>query len=181
MATLEQVEKLREKANVSFEEAKAALEACNDDLLEAIIFLERQGRINAPANGGYYSSRGAEEERQARQDAGYDRQQCKNNFKDGASKFGHFLARIFQIGNTNYLEARKNGNVLFTCPITALILLLIFFFWIVVPLFILSLFFGFRYSFVGNEIGTEPVNKVMDNVSDTAEDLKRNFTHGNEQ
>lgn len=56
MATLEQVEKLREKASVSFEEAKAALEACNDDLLDAIIWLEKRGKVNAPVAGGYYSS-----------------------------------------------------------------------------------------------------------------------------
>ncbi len=64
MATLEQVEKLREKANVSFEEAKAALDACNGDLLDALIYLEKQGRVNAPTGGGYYSSQNTQEEQQ---------------------------------------------------------------------------------------------------------------------
>ena len=58
----------------------------------------------------------------------------------------------------------------------ALVLLLAFFFWIVVPLFIISLFFGFRYRFCGNEMGKEPVNKVMDSAADTVEDIKKNFT-----
>jgi hypothetical protein len=180
MATLENVEKLREKANVSFEEAKAALDACNDDLLEAIIYLERQGRVNAPAGGGWYSSSGnADEGYQTAGDAGNGQQNGGGSFRSAMGKFGRFLGRVFQIGNTNYLEARKNGEVLFTCPVTALVLLLIFFFWIVVPLLILSLFFGFRYRFTGSELGTEPVNKVMDGVTDTAEDIKRNFTGDN--
>ena len=34
--TLEQVDKLRERANVSFEEAKIALEQNNGDLLDAL-------------------------------------------------------------------------------------------------------------------------------------------------
>lgn len=182
MATLEQVERLREKANVSFEEAKAALEACNDDLLEAIIYLEKQGKVNPPAGGGYYSSSYAGEECQPGPDSngGYRQHNGCETFKRGAGKFGRFLARIFQIGNTNYLEAHRNGEVLFACPVTALVLLLIFFFWVVVPLFILSLFFGFRYRFIGTELGTEPVNRVMDGASETAEDIKNGFRNENQ-
>ena len=42
--TLEQVEKLRTHANVSYEDARAALEATGGDMLEAIIRLEKEGR-----------------------------------------------------------------------------------------------------------------------------------------
>lgn len=38
MTTLEQVEKLCAMANISYEEAKAALDAAKGDLLEAIIY-----------------------------------------------------------------------------------------------------------------------------------------------
>lgn len=182
MATLEQVEKLREKANVSFEEAKAALEACHDDLLDAIIYLERQGRVGAPAGGGYYSSRNAQEEPQYQANGGYGndgKNCCGGGFRESMGRFGRFCAHIFNIGNTNYLEAEKNGAVMFAVPVTVLVILVVFFFWVVVPLFILSLFFGFRYRFVGAEMGTEQVNKVMDGASDAAEDIKRNFTNNN--
>ena len=43
--TLEQVEQLRAHAAVSYEEARRALEACDGDLLDALILLEREGRI----------------------------------------------------------------------------------------------------------------------------------------
>jgi len=39
--TLEQVEQLRAHAAVSYEEARRALEACDGDLLDALILLER--------------------------------------------------------------------------------------------------------------------------------------------
>ena len=48
--TLEQVERLRAHAAVSYEEARRALEACDGDLLDALILLEREGRI--PPGGG---------------------------------------------------------------------------------------------------------------------------------
>ena len=45
MDNFEKVEKLREKAGVSYEEAKTALEQCNYDLLDAMIYLEKQGKV----------------------------------------------------------------------------------------------------------------------------------------
>ena len=41
----EMIEVLMGKANVSREEAEEALEKCNDDVLDAIVYLERIGRV----------------------------------------------------------------------------------------------------------------------------------------
>jgi hypothetical protein len=180
MATLEQVEKLREKTGVSFEEAKAALEASGDDLLDAIIYLERQGKVNAPQGGGYYSSQNTQGDQSYGGGNGYyNAPNSGPTFKESMGRFGRFCASIFNIGNTNYLEAEKNGTIMFTVPVTVLVILLIFFFWVIVPLFVVSLFFGFHYRFRGAEIGTEQVNKVMDGASDTVEDIKKNFAGNN--
>ena len=176
MITLEQVEKLREKANVSFEEAKVALEACDGDLLEAIIYLEKQGKVNAPAGGGYYTSQGAQPD-VPEPVADGENHRHEGSFGDMMHKFGRFLMKLFRIGNTNHLVAEKNSDEIFACPITAFVLLLIFFFWVVVPLILISLFFGFRYSIRGKELGTDQVNKTMDGATDTAEDIKKNFTN----
>ena len=53
MDQLEKVEKIREKTGVSYEDAKSALEACNYDLLDAIVYLEKLGKIKAPEVGTY--------------------------------------------------------------------------------------------------------------------------------
>ena len=45
MEHIEMVEKLMEKANVSYAEAKQALENNNWDMLDALIELERQGKL----------------------------------------------------------------------------------------------------------------------------------------
>lgn len=177
MVTLEQVEKLREKANVNFEDAKAALEASNGDLLDALIYLEKQGKAGAPAGGGYYSSKSGAGEASQTPAVCPDSCGAGSSFKDFMRKAGRFVLRVFDIGNTNSLDVLRRGEIILSCPVTALVLLLIFFFWIVVPLIILSLFFGFRYRFSGKELGRDNVNRAMDGATDAAEDIKKNFTN----
>jgi hypothetical protein len=42
---LEQIEMLRERTNITYEEARQALELCNGDMVEALIYLERQNKV----------------------------------------------------------------------------------------------------------------------------------------
>ncbi|MDR3277859.1 MAG: ubiquitin [Oscillospiraceae bacterium] len=170
MAALEQVEKLRERADVTFEEAKAALDASNGDLLDAMIYLEKQGKVVTPAGGGRYSSESAPPP-----DGGNERARRGESFKDMMKGLGRFLMNLFEKGNSNYLDAMKNGETVLSCPVTVLVVLLVFLFWGIVPLMILSLFFGFRYRFRGAELGREAVNKVMSDASDAVEGLKSSF------
>ena len=47
--TREQIERLMDHAGVSYEDAQAALEASDGDLLDALVWLERMGKI--PSSG----------------------------------------------------------------------------------------------------------------------------------
>lgn len=174
MVTLEQVERLREKADVSFEDAKNALEAAEGDLLNALIYLEKQGNAAPPPGNGFYSSQQggqAEEEKSANSEKQETRQ--GESFGDMMKRFGRFCGMVLHKGNTNYLEAEKEDSVVFSMPVTVAIVLTAFLFWVVVPLFIISLFCGLRYRFRGKELGRNAVNKVMDGASNTVEDIKR--------
>ena len=53
MTNFEKVEKLVQKANVSYEEAKAALDKADGDLLDAVILLEKEGKTQAPRQSSY--------------------------------------------------------------------------------------------------------------------------------
>lgn len=44
--TLEQVDLLMQRANVSYTEAKEALERCNGDIVESLLYLEKAEKIN---------------------------------------------------------------------------------------------------------------------------------------
>lgn len=176
MATLEQVEKLREKANVSYDDAKEALDATNGDLLEALIYLEKKGKTTPPSSGGFYNSEKSHQE--CEQLAPKNREKAANDkesFMDLLKKFGRFCAKVIHKGNINFFEVRKGEEVKTVFPITALALLLIFLFWITVPLIVIGLFFGFRYRFRGPDLGIDSVNSAMDNAASTAENLKKSF------
>lgn len=177
MVTLEQVEKLREKTNISYDEAKAALEKTDGDILEAIINLEKEGRIPEPEGGGYYSSKKAQSDSKS----DYSDKKSKEEFKkDDGSSFGELVGKFFKwcgkiinVGNRNSFEVKKGGENIITLPVTVLVLLLIFTFWITVPLIILGLFFGYRYMFTGPDLGKEHVNRTLDSVAEAAEHLKK--------
>ena len=178
MTELEKVEKLREKANVSYEEAKEALDIANGDILDALIYLERHGKSTIPTGGGFFSSAGgAYIEQQYAPERNEHSGKNSEGFWDLIKRFGRFCMLLIQKSLTNFLDATKNGALMFSIPILALIAFLIFFFWITVPLFIISLFFGYRYSFRGADLGRESVNRVMDSASDIVDDVKKNFAN----
>lgn len=173
MATLEMVEKLRQHANVSYDEAKSALEACGDDLLEAMIYLEKQGKVNPPESGGFYSST----QDQKAQNAAHI--SVVNTGKGNSETFGSLMRRfwnwlrgVIHKGNTNHFEVWHGGSCSLSVPVTVLVLLTVFCFWIVVPLLIIGLFFGCNYRFRGPELNDTKVNNVMDSAAKAADTFK---------
>ncbi|TGE31398.1 ubiquitin [Desulfosporosinus sp. Sb-LF] len=180
MTTLEQVEKLCVMANISFEEAKAALDAANGDLLEAIIYLEKQGKVKAPTGGGYYSS-----EKTIDSSAGAYKETCWEkqhyNHHKGKSfisvlkKIGEFCLKMIRKGNTNSFEVLKGEERKASFPVTVLALLLIFAFWVTIPLIIIGVFFGLRYRFNGPDVSCTTVNDAMNSAADAAENLKKSI------
>jgi lipopolysaccharide/colanic/teichoic acid biosynthesis glycosyltransferase len=47
---LNQIDELRKRANVSYEDARNALEKCNGDMVEALIYLEKQNKVKSNNN-----------------------------------------------------------------------------------------------------------------------------------
>jgi len=179
MTELNKVEKLREKADVTYAEAKEALDASGGSLLDALILLENQGKVTTPPGGGFYS--GADLPVQTElvplynSNTGSTDSGSGESFADLMRRFGDFCLKMFNKGLNNHLIATKGNEQLFTCPVLVVIVLTIFFFWITIVLFAISLLFGFRYRFSGDDLGRESVNSVMDSASDVAEDIKKSF------
>jgi len=53
---VELIDELRKRANVSYEEAKDALEKCNGDLVEALIYLEKQSKVKNNEDTGFFAA-----------------------------------------------------------------------------------------------------------------------------
>ena len=177
MITLEQVDKLREKANVSYDEARAALEATNGDMLEALIHLEKQGKVAPPEGGGYYSSaRGKANTKGDSKDSHTYNYRQRDSLTDLVRRFGRFCAMIIHKGNINSIEVLKDGEVKTSFSITVLVVLAACFFWITIPLLVIGLFLGYRYRFQGPDLGKDSVNNAMDSAATAAETLKKSIT-----
>jgi len=166
MTNFEMVETLREKANVSYEEAKAALEASNWDLLDAILLLESEGKI-APETTSY-STRAEElpppeEPRKHR------------GFHDGMRWLARAFGKLLRIGNTNQLSVSRNNKELFSLPVTVFAVLLLCSVWTILIAMFISLFFGVRYAFRGPDLGKDSINSVMSKAGDMAENVKEEF------
>lgn len=182
MITLEQVEKLCKRANISYDEARAALEETNGDILEAIVNLERQGRIQAPSGGSYSTedTRGNREDNWSnRESDGSYREDNYVNFKELAGRFINWIRKMVGKGNRNSLVVRKGKSKVMVIPVTILAILMIFMFWVTIPAMVLGLFFGFRYAFSGPDLGRDTVNRAMDSVADVADSIKREVKGGN--
>ena len=187
MTDFEKAEKLRDKANVTYAEAKEALEKSDGDMLDAMIYLENLGKSTIPAGGGFYSGAGQPAPTQQRAHSDQTRDNYNPGYSSGESfsdmmrRFGRFCMRVLDMGVSNYLDAAKDGNPAFSCPVIAVVILCLFFFWITVPLFIISLFFGFRYRFRGPNLERDSINNVMESATDVVDDVKKSFKgHRNE-
>lgn len=169
MTNLEMVEALREKAGVSYEEAKNALEQSNWDMLDAILLLEREGKVNL--SGGSYSTKPEEE-----QPEGEPRRhrEVRNAFR----WLGQTFRKLVGIGNANSLVISRKGEKLFSLPVTAFAILLICLFKYLVVAMVVGLFCGLRYSFQGPNLGKKSINDAMDRAATVAENVKEEFrTH----
>jgi len=143
---LEQIERLREKAKVSYDEAKHAYEAAGGDLLEALILLEKQGKVKPPEGNGFYSSE------QPKVEQHQDQKRSKGeDFEIGLKRFWQFLVGLFHRCNNTTVEMIQNNETKVKVPLTLMIVFTLFCPWIVIILGVLGLFFNFKYRVYENE------------------------------
>lgn len=169
MTNFEMAEALREKAGVSYEEASAALEKSNWDLLEAMLLLEREGKV--PPSSCSYSTR-IEEEPEPEPHRGAE------GLRGAARCLGRALRRLIQIGNANSLVVSRQEKELFSLPVTVCAILLICSVWTVLIVMGVSLFFGVRYGFRGPNLGNDAVNGAMNRAAQAAENIRDEINRG---
>ena len=183
MENFEKVEKIIEKTGVSYEDAKKVLEENNYDMLDAIIALERQGKVVTPKEGSYTAGAGQDMENVQKFELAqrqYEKDCKKNNFKEGCRKIADFFKFIFKKSLEIEFCINKDGRCVAGVPVLVLVLLLLGFFWITLPLIVIGLFFGISYSFTGVNKVILDVNDVCDKASQTAENIKNEFKKDNE-
>lgn len=171
MDQFEKVEKLAQKANVSFEEAKAALELNNWDMLDAMITLENRGK------------KGTAQE-QAAFKTGFDNQPNykkvdtaeAKTYKKPKDDFGEKIKKLLIKSHENHFIVRRKGNPIINLPIWAMILIFCCFWKFSLVMFVIGLFCGCSFSFEGPS-NMKSANETMSGIQKTANEVKDSFTN----
>ena len=166
MDTFEKVEKLRAKANVTFEEAKAALEEANGDLLDAMIILEKQGKTE-PRKESYST------ECECTDMIVTETSDSKKERKRG-NAFTDKLKALWHKSCENYFVIEREDNIILNIPIWVFIIILIFTWHVTLIAMIVALFFGCKYSFKG-AAEMKIANDMCEKVSEAADKVKEEY------
>lgn len=180
MDKLKLVDKLREKANISYEEAKIALENSNWDILDAMLYLEERGILESPSVSVFYSNEYKESYDNSQEEAYYDENINKNNYKNKDKFYSIFeaMCKVIDTCNNIFLQIKRDSRVLVNIPLTVVIVLLFFGFWIILPLIIVGLFFDIEFMILSQKLYTDnidKVNNVFNKISKVVKDIKKKF------
>lgn len=176
MDDLEKVETIRTKCNVSYTDAKAALDAADGNVLDAIIWLESQGKTQTTSAHAATESAPVDEpsaEMVAAQ-AAYERSSEKTDFSKKMDSVWEYLKKLFRLSlDTKFIATRRDAiilNIPILIPIVAL------FAWgATIWLMLLGLFFGMRYRIDSDGDVPGSINNLMDSAANAADDIKQNL------
>jgi uncharacterized membrane protein len=191
MEKLEKVELVREKCNVSYEEAREALEKCDYDVLDAIVLIERAHKPVEPTTSFAEAAKpeAAQEETPVAEEVPMDEPEFEVPYESTTTKSADpksskvadawkaFCATVKSLvtrGLEMTFVMERHGNRVLSLPVLILVIGMLA--WgATIWLLIIGLFFGFRYHIEGAGAFTVDVNKVMDKAADTADEIKQNL------
>lgn len=171
MEPFEKVEKLRERADVTYEEAKEALEASNWDLLDAMVYLEKNGKTKAPEKETYSTSYEDQEQFVSVKDKVQEQKKPSDGF---FTKLGKLIKIAVKKCMQNYFVVTRDGREIMKVPLLAVVCCVFFFWQWVLLAAVIGLLFDNRYSVRGRDEMKE-VNEALDKAGDLAGKVKDEF------
>ncbi|MBO4414663.1 MAG: DUF4342 domain-containing protein [Lachnospiraceae bacterium] len=171
MDMFEKVDKLRERANVSYEEAQNALDRSNGDILDAMILLEREGKTRKEG-GECYSTSNIVTPQFSQDNMNYDEKKARRErVRETGRTFGEKVKALFNKSLENYLVIERNGEKIIKMPVLAMILILVFAWYAAIIAIVVSLFCDCKYSFEGGG-NLKTANDVCEKAGDLANQVK---------
>ena len=142
MDQIEMVAKLHEKANISYSDARDALERSNWDMLEALLILEKEGKIKPLT-----SSAESDADRSDYEVVTATASKKQNGeFKKDAKTLGEKLKELAKKTITYSLIVRRSDKEILSLPVIFLIILIFVSYEAVAAVMLICLFFGCSYS-----------------------------------
>lgn len=174
MEKLKLVDKLKEKTNISYEDAKKALENTNWNILDAVVYLENTGKIRKPNNSVFYTNEYKQTYNDKNEVANIYKNKKENKYKSRNNFEGIFesVCKYIDTCNNIFFEIIREKRTILRVPLTVVIVLLFFTFWIVIPLMLVGLFFDIEFYISSRKVNTEKVNKVFSEISINIKKIK---------
>ncbi|MBC2578777.1 DUF4342 domain-containing protein [Clostridium sp. DJ247] len=145
-ATLEQIDLLRQRANVSYKDAKEALEKCNNDIVEALIYLEKEKKTK------------------------------ENSEFSCSGSFIAKVKSLIKKGNKIKFIISKNENIILNLPINLIILITIIAPPLSIAALLIVLFTNHKIRIKNEKNENMEVNKVFDKMSMVVNNAKNTLT-----
>lgn len=195
MEKYQKVEQLVNKVGCSYEDAKTALEGCEWDMLDAVISLERDGKISKETaeqkteepieiipevSADKVSGNNSQQityvyaEGQGGNNAGGENTDNSQKEPKGVRKLWNRIKSILM--NNRMLVFKSNGQQIVDLPIVIPLIALIAFFWATLILAGVAMVFGCRFHFEGEDLGKTTINNTMDKATDYAEKVRNDFS-----
>ena len=174
MDKLNLVEKLREKTGITYEDAKRVLEINNWDILEAILDLEKQGKVKKPSVSIFYTNEYNESYEEESTEFNFEEVKKDNNYKSNNTFEGFFeaICKAIDTCNNIFIEIRGKNNFFLKLPLTVVIVFLIFGFWLLIPVAVIGLFLDIEFSVESKKINTDKVNDILRRISKEVQNIK---------
>lgn len=133
--TLEQIDLIMQRANISYTEAKEALEQCGGDTVEALLLLEKANKLKPQ---GTTSS--------------------NSNTSNAGKTCKGFLSKLHAIS----FIIRKDEQTIIDIPLTIAILALIFCCYISIVGLVIALILGYKVEIKGENTVADKINSTID-------------------
>ena len=177
MDNLEKAERIREKTGVTYDEAKRALEACNYDMLDAVVYLETLGVIRGPQMGTYYTqpeTYSSEEFSRAQEEY---KQNCKGGktFGESLDSFFSWCGKVLKRSMEIKFKVIKDEEEKFSLPLLLLIVFSIISLGATLVILLIGLFCDYRYRFEDIDEVKFNVNDMCDRAGEKVGEIKNDF------
>lgn len=152
------IDKLKNIENINYSQASEALNNSDWDILDAVIYLEDRGIIEKPEISAFSTKDSRKEKIDIKDEKQYS--------DDDNNKKGLFekICNLFDIGNNIFLKLNKQGKDLIAIPLTAVVVIMIFFIYGIIPLIIISYLFNIELHLEdsrGHSLEIDEVNNIL--------------------
>ena len=182
MEEFTKVEKLVEITGASFEDATSAIRACDGDIVEAMVYLEKLGKVTKNTSTTYVDPRfapiseaeiaAAAAKREA--ERAIRRAQAHEACVKTRSAFGEFVRKTVRFLTHNRITISKNGQEFASIPLLAAIIICSVSVGFAIVAVFISMMFGYDYAFKG-ETNFDAANRAMAQVGTAAGNVKAEY------